>query len=222
MSRSRSALLPVLPAVRVLPAVAILALALATAGCGAADVPTSPGDGGSRPPAEPPTSSAVPEPDLPAGVTTTPAGTQLALGETATVAWRVGADRQGAVDLTVLGVQPAPVEAFDGWRLDGAAGEVAPYFVTYAVENVGDDDLAAAAMPLFLGYGEEGALVAASGFAATFPPCPSTPLPSPFGPGAATEGCLVYLAPNDQPVAAVAFQATGDVEPVTWGAVAPR
>lgn len=214
MSRSRSALLPT-----------IALLSLATAGCGAADAPGSPGDDGSRAAASPPTvptASAAPEPDLPAGVTTTAAGAQLALGETATVAWRVGTDRQGVVDLTVLGVQPAPVEAFDGWRLDGAAGELAPYFVTYAVENVGDDDLAAAAMPLFLGYGEEGALVAASGFAATFAPCPSTPLPSPFGPGAATEGCLVYLAPNDQPVAAVAFQATGDVAPVTWGAVAPR
>lgn len=211
MTRSRSALL------------AVVAL-LAVTGCGSGAAGSG-GDGGPTVAVPPPTSAATsaPElPELPDGVTTTAAGTELPLGEPATVAWRVGADRQAVVDLTVVGVQPAPLELFDGWLLNGVADEVAPYFVTYTAENVGDDDLGAAAMPLFLGYGEDGALVAASGFAATFEPCPSTPLPTPFGPGATTEGCLVYLAPNDQPVAAVAFQATGDVAPVTWGAVAPR
>ncbi|WZH53102.1 MAG: hypothetical protein PIR53_03685 [Nocardioides alkalitolerans] len=215
MTRSRSALLAVVGT-------------LAVAGCGGGGGASGPGgptpadDGGSTVAAPPPTSQATSAPALPDGVTTTAAGTELPLGEPATVAWRVGADRQAVVDLTVVGVQPAPLELFDGWLLNGVADEVAPYFVTYTAENVGDDDLGAAAMPLFLGYGEDGALVAASGFAATFEPCPSTPLPTPFGPGATTEGCLVYLAPNDQPVAAVAFQATGDVAPVTWGAVAPR
>jgi hypothetical protein len=211
MTRSRSALL------------AVVAL-LAVTGCGSGGAGSG-GDGGPTVAVPPPTSAATSAPELPEfpdGVTTTAAGTELPLGEPATVAWRVGADRQAVVDLTVVGVQPAPLELFDGWLLNGVADEVAPYFVTYTAENVGDDDLGAAAMPLFLGYGGDGALVAASGFAATFEPCPSTPLPTPFGPGATTEGCLVYLAPNDQPVAAVAFQATGDVAPVTWGAVAPR
>ncbi|MDR6172804.1 hypothetical protein QE364_001514 [Nocardioides zeae] len=220
MMRSRPALLA---------AVLTAGPALVLAGCGGsdgsdgADGPEGAGgDGGSTVAVPPPSAPTSAAPALPDGVTTTAAGTELGLGEQSTVAWQVGADRQAVVDLTVVGVQPAPLELFDGWLLNGVADEVAPYFVTYAVENVGDNDLAAAAMPLFLGYGAEGALVAASGFAATFEPCPSTPLPTPFEPGAATEGCLVYLAPSDQPVTAVAFQATGDVAPVTWGSVAPR
>ncbi|WP_447646435.1 hypothetical protein [Nocardioides zeae] len=213
MTRSR-------PAIRAAALAAALALALA--GCGGSDGSVSDGDGRPTVAVPPPSTSTPAALELPDGVATTAAGTELALGEPATVAWRIGADRQAVVDLTVLGVQPAAAALFDGWLLNGAADEVAPYFVTYTAENVGDDDLTAAAMPLFLEYGAEGALVAASGFAATFEPCPSTPLPSPFGPGASTEGCLVYLAPNDQPVASVAFQATGDVAPVTWGAVAPR
>ena len=59
-------------------------------------------------------------------------------------------------------------------------------------------------------------LIEASSFASTFKPCPSTPLPPNFKPGASAQVCLVFLSPRKGDLTAVSFRPTQEFNPITW------
>ncbi|MDT9595246.1 hypothetical protein RDV89_19315 [Nocardioides zeae] len=153
--------------------------------------------------------------EAPDGVTLTDPGSVLALGETATVAWQPNVDVVGVVEVRVEGVQPASVDAFDGWLVGGTAAQAAPYFVTVTLTNVGEGDLGRQSVPLYLER-QDGVLVPAARFGAEFPACASVPLPSPFEPDDTTTTCQVYLSEGAQELEALTFLPFDGFEAIRW------
>ena len=188
---------------------AVLALALVATGCGGDD-----GTDQAEPAAQssPGASSTVEVPD---SVELDEPGTELGFGETATVVHEPTLNRGSVLDLTVTRVQRARLADLADFSLDERARASTPYYVEVSVENVGEGDLGRARVPLWAVDGD-GRLVQASGFTAAFDPCPSGPLPEPFGPGDSVETCLVYLLPDRGRLDVVSYRPTQDFTPITW------
>lgn len=195
---------------RALPG-ALLALTLVAAGCG--------GDGDEEAPQEEPTAGGSPSPsstvEVPESVEIDEQGTQLGFGETATVVHEPTQNRGSVLALTVTKVQQARLADLSDFTLDERAQASTPYYVEVSVENVGEGDLGRAPVPLWAVDGD-GRLVQASGFTADFEPCPSGPLPEPFGPGESVDTCLVYLLPDRGDLEAVSYRPTQEFTPITW------
>ena len=180
-------------------------LAASLTACGGDDAPEP-----STSPDPAPTSAEKPD-----GVSTTAPGTALEHGETATLVWRPAADLVGALELTVEGVQERRASVFDGWVADDSLQAARPYFVRVALTNVGEDDLAGQAVPLYL-RDERDRLGAPWTVGGDFTPCQSGPLPEPFEAGASAEMCLVYLAPDDARIRDMVFEPTEGYDPIVW------
>lgn len=201
-------------------AVPVMCGVLALTACSSDD--TEPGD---DPSADPSTSESPEAGDayleVPDGVELTAPGSQLAVGESATVAWTPRKNLIGVLDLKVLKLAEASFKSFSGWQLDKQTRTTKPYFVTVKVTNSGDTDLGKLGVPLYIVDGDN-VLVSASTFASSFKPCPSTPLPKKFAPGQTARVCLVYLSPDKGDLTAVSFRPTQEFVPITWeGEVKP-
>ncbi len=176
--------------------------------------PTTAGNGNSSNP--PSTTSSV---AAPKGVTVTPQGTSLKLGQAATVAWQPDQKTVGAVQMAVRKQVQVPISTFRDFRLDGATRRSTPYFVYVSVKNVGPSDLGQVPVPLYL-LDHRHTLLQASTFQAQFPACPSRPLPKKFKKGSHATVCLVYFVPKHGKLVAMSFRPTEDYDAITWhGAV---
>lgn len=149
------------------------------------------------------------------GVELTEQGSELELGEPATVAWEPDQRTVGALEVVVQAVERAPMSVFGGWRLDDATRASAAYFVRAEVDNVGESDLSGVQVPLYAVDGDD-TLIQHSSFASRFRPCPSEPFPARFRPGRSTEVCLVYLVPDKGDLTAVSFRPVQAFDPITW------
>ena len=196
------------------------ALALGSfAGCAGGTATTNPSE------ASPETTSSATDPTasptdylpVPAGVSLTEPGTQLGLGDAATVAWRPRQDTVVTLDLTVQRIDVTSyAESFEGWVVTQDMKDQTPYFVHLAVRNVGAADAGGLLVPLY-GVDDTAILVEPLGFREEeFAPCPGGALPRRLAPGERTELCLVYLAPAGGELSAVAFDPAGELEPVSW------
>ena len=189
----------------------LVALALVTAGCGGSGGDDEPSPAAASPSTDLPTGDV----EIPSGVTPTKAGTELAFGEKATVAYEPNTSKSSVLDLTVQEVQAGRIADLAAFQLDATTTRSTPYYVSVRVENVGTGDLGGAAVPLFA-VDSEDSLVQPSTFTSAFDRCPSTPLPDEFGKGKKTSGCLVYLVPDGGELTAVSFRPLQDFEPITW------
>ena len=162
------------------------------------------------------TASASPYLPVPDGVTLTPQGTQLEVGDPAVVAYEPRQDEVGALDLTVTKLEKTTTKkTLSSWQLTDAQKASTPYFVHVTVENVGESDLGGRRVPLYV-VNEDNLLLESTPFASSFKACPSTALPKPFGPGKTAKMCLVYLAPDHGSLEAVSFRPDEDFNPITW------
>lgn len=153
--------------------------------------------------------------EQPDGVSATDPGTALEHGDPATLVWQPAADLVGALELTVEAVQERRASVFDGWVADDSLQAARPYFVRVALTNVGEDDLAGQAVPLYL-RDDRGRLGAPWTVGGDFTPCQSGPLPEPFEAGASADMCLVYLAPDDARIRDMVFEPTEGYDPIVW------
>src|SRR4051812_33942572 len=158
--------------------VPVLVAALALTAC------TGPGEtsvSGSAPAADPtpvvgsatgPTAAPGPTPYLPVPkhVVLTDPGSELGVGETATVAWRPRRGEVGVLDLDVRKLVAADIADLKDWRLDPAGRRSSLYFVTVTVANVGDQDLGGQRVPLYV-LDDANTLVGSSSFHTEFKPC---------------------------------------------------
>ncbi|WP_107772484.1 YajG family lipoprotein [Nocardioides sediminis] len=177
---------------------------LLVAGCSSGEPQAQPASGTTGPPS--------------AGATdagTTAPGTELALGDTATVAWRPAADVDALLELRVEEVTEARTRDFAGLVAAGATDGARPYYVDVTVTNAGDADLGGLAVPLYLRDTSD-ALGPPWGFAEPFEPCRSQPLPERFARGDTTTRCLVFLARAGAAYDAMVFWPTPDREAITW------
>ena len=114
------------------------------------------------------------------GVELTAQGSELAVGDSAVVAFEPRQDEVAVLDITVTRLEKTSFEeSFSGWQLDAATRKSNPYFVHATVKNVGGTDLGGRPVPLYIVDGRN-TLIEASGFASTFKPCPSKALPKKF------------------------------------------
>ena len=201
------------------PVRGLLALALAgtvaLSGCsGDSDEPSAgPGSGSSSASAS---ASAEPYLPVPDGVELTPPGSELGLGDPATVAYE---PRQGQVGVLAIKVNRLEKtsfrESFQGWKLDAATRRTNPYFVRARVSNVGDTDLGGRKVPLYIVDGKN-TLIEASTFNSTFKPCPTGVFPKRFRKGDSMNVCLVYLSPDRGELTAASFRPTEEFNPIVW------
>lgn len=194
------------------PPLAVLVSAALLAGCSGSDDPDASGSSGS------PSGSASASPYLPVpdGVTLTPQGTHLEVGDPAVVAYEPRQDEIGVLDLTVTKLERTTTKkTFAAWKLTDAQQKSTPYFVRVRVKNLGDSDLGGRRVPLYA-VNEDNLLLESTPFASSFEACPSTALPEKFGPGAKTNVCLVYLAPNRGSLEAVSFRPEETFDPIYW------
>ncbi len=189
----------------VLATVVTTVLAASLTACGGDDSPEP------SPTADPAPTSAV-EPE---GVSATEPGTALEHGDPATLVWQPANDLVGALELTVEAVQERRASVFDGWVADDSLEAARPYFVRVALTNVGENDLAGQAVPLYL-RDDRDRLGAPWTVGGDFTPCQSGPLPEPFEAGASAEMCLVYLAPDDARIRDMVFEPTEGYDPIVW------
>ena len=163
------------------------------------------------------TASTAEEPYLPVpgGVELTAQGSELGLGDEATVAYEPRQDEVAALDLRVTRIEKASFKLFVGWKLSKETLDTTPYFVHAKVGNVGKVDLGEERVPLYAVDGEN-RLIEYSTFESVFKPCPSTLLPAKFGKGEKTSTCLVFLAPDKGEVTAASFRPTEDFSPIVW------
>jgi hypothetical protein len=149
------------------------------------------------------------------GVTLTPEGSRLKVGDTARVSWQPTQKKTGVIAVTVTGLLRMPISAFSAWRLNGEVRHSTPYFVHATVRNLGRSDLSHVAVPLYL-LDHRQTLLQSSTFQARFTPCPSRPLPANFKRGHQTSVCLVYFAPHHGKLVAISFRPSEDFDAITW------
>lgn len=159
---------------------------------------------------------------VPVGVSLTPQGTSLRVGQRATVAYRPDQRSVGALAITITRLQSTTIrQSFSGWQIPDEARTSAPYFVRARVTNVGSSDLGGRPVPLYA-LDADDTLVEASRLLGRFTPCSGSVLPSRFAPGASTSVCLIYFVPRKGELAGVSFRPVQDFAPITWtGAVTP-
>ncbi len=154
---------------------------------------------------------------VPDGVELTEQGSELAVKESAVVAWKPQQDLVGVLDITVTRLEQTTLaESFEGWQLDVDAKKSTPYFVHATIGNVGDTDVGDQDVPLYA-VDSTDTLIQAQRFLAEFEPCPGNGVfAQTFGPDATKEVCLVYLIPNRGELTAVSFRPSQDFNPITW------
>ncbi|CAN5377700.1 hypothetical protein BH11ACT8_BH11ACT8_31150 [soil metagenome] len=210
---------------RVACAAALVAVA-SLSGCGG---PAEPSDEPSAEPSSTPTSSisssAAESPSegaaggylpVPAGVTLTEPGTELALKDAAVAAWEPRQGLVGVVDVTVARISVTTVKkSLRDFDLTDAQQASTPYFVQTVVANAGDTDLGARQLPVYL-LDSQGGLVPPTGVDPAFEACPGSTLPAIFAPGDKARSCLVFLVPEGRDVQLVMFRPPEGVVPLTW------
>jgi hypothetical protein len=175
-------------------------------------------DGGSPQSSDPessPTVEETPYLEVPEGVELTAQGSELAVGDRATVAYEPRQNAVGALDITVTSTEKASFSQFEGWELTKDTRSTAPYFVRATVTNVGDTDLGGRPVPLYIVDGEN-RLIESSVFTGTFKPCEGSTFPQKFKNGDKVKACLVYLAPDKGKLTAVSFRPDQEFDPITW------
>ncbi len=178
----------------------VTALALSLSACSPADPEDTP---------EQPTSHLE---FTPAG---TDPGTELDLGDKATLVWQPETSLTGVLDLSVDAVAEERPSVFDGWVRDDVMAASRPYFVSVTLRNTGEADLTGQDVPLYL-RDENGTLGAPWTLGGDFTACQSGPLPSPFTSGTKAEMCLVYLVPDGARIQDLVFEPTEGYDPITW------
>jgi hypothetical protein len=185
------------------------AMALVLTGCGGnGENP----DGDAAPTGTPSAEPYLPVPD---GVELTPQGSELAVGDTGTVAYELSQGKVGALKITVTSLEKASFDLFVGWELTKDIRKTAPYFVRAKVTNVGEVDLGKRPVPLYAVDGEN-RLIESSLFTGSFKPCDDASFPKRFKAGDTLKACMVYLAPGKGDLTAASFRPSQEFDPIVW------
>jgi hypothetical protein len=191
----------------------LVSSALILSGCGT--------DSEKKPSAKPSVDLPTGNVDVPEGVTLTEAGTELAFGETATVAYQPNTKRSSVLELTVRSVQTGQISDLAAYQLDAASKRSTPYYARVQVKNVGSGDLSRAAVVVYA-VDTTNSLVQPVSFNNVFKKCPSTRLPDGFTQGKSASVCLTYLIPKSRKLVEMSYRPLQEFAAITWkGAIKP-
>jgi hypothetical protein len=183
-----------------------VAAAVLLAGCGGDD---------SDAPADDASTAAEDYLPVPEGVELTAPGSELEVGEAATVAWEPDQETVGVLDITVTRMERASYKLFVGWKVSEENKQKTPYFVHAKVTNVGDTGLGGVQVPLY-GVDGDNRLLEASIFGSNFKPCPGEELPEKFRPDDTAKACLVFLAPDHGDLVGTSFRPEEEFAGIVW------
>lgn len=164
---------------------------------------------------ETPSAETTPYLDVPDGTDLTAPGTELSLGDSATVAFPLKQDVVGVVEMAVTRIDRGRVKDLAGFKLDERTRKSTPYYVRVKVTQAGDTKVAGAMPPLYVADGEN-RLIPATRFTSAFAPCPSRPLPKSLAQGSSATACWVYLLPQDGSLESMSFYPTDGFDPIVW------
>jgi hypothetical protein len=187
--------------------VVLLAPALMLSACGS--------DGNAKPKAEPSANLPTGNVEVPDEIELTEAGTGLRFGQPAFIAYQPNTSRSSVISLTVNSVQQGTLADFAAFQIPAATRKSRPYYVRFAIKNVGTGDIGKMGVPLYA-VDHTDSLVMPSSFTTRFAKCPSVPLPAPFGPGKTFAGCLVYFIPNGGTLVEMSYRPLQEFPPITW------
>lgn len=190
---------------------AALALVLGLAACGGSDEGSS--DTSSET-STPTTAETTPDSNGQSGALTPP-GTQLKVGEEATLAWVPFSEESATepekgieVGVTVEAIEKGSIDDFANIELEPEEEESTPYYVKFRIEALSGtepppDEEPYIAFDAIDDRGQEQSNVT---FIGDFETCENTDMPRPFTKGESFEACLAYLVPGG-----------GTIEKVEWG-----
>jgi len=153
--------------------------------------------------------------DVPPGLMVTEPGSELAVGDLATIAWSPRAGVVGALRIVVTRLRQGTIKDFSGFTVDAATKASTPYYVTATVTNAGVTDLGGVDVPLYL-VDTTDTLYGQNHFGGAFKPCAAKPLPKPFAARQEATVCLVFLVPDHGNLTAVSFRPSQAFDPITW------
>lgn len=154
--------------------------------------------------------------EVPDGVTLTKGGTTLTANKPASVVYQVGDKAASAITVTVSAVRKGSIKRdFTFFSLDDEAKASSPFYVDVTVKNEGPAGLGGAALPIFA-HDSSNTNLPANEIVGTFKPCPSSPLPKSFLPGATAKLCLVYLVAKGTALQSVSLQTGSTKDAITW------
>ena len=155
---------------------------------------------------------------MPEGVELTPQGSDLAVEESAVVAWEPRQDLVGVLDVTVTRLEQTTfAESFEGWQLDETTRKSTPYFVHATIKNVGESDVGGRDVPLVRRRRDRHPDPGVRPSRPSSSRAPATECsPRPSVPSGTKDICLVYLVPDGGELTAVSFRPSQDFDPITW------
>ena len=170
-------------------------------------------------PSKEPTSTASPteasSSGVPEGVALTEPGSQLAFGDSATVAYEVRG-KGSVLELTVSSAKQGQLKDFVGFDMsDPLQKNASYYYVRVAVTNKGDKRFGGVEVPLW-GISGTNTLLPPVKFTSAFKKCPTDALPATFAPGATFRTCLVFLSPNKGSLEGVSYRPLASFDPIEW------
>ncbi|MGB7686208.1 MAG: hypothetical protein WBL45_10565 [Solirubrobacterales bacterium] len=195
-------------------AAASLALILGLAACGGSDDSSS-SDSSSETSSTPTTAETTPDSSNSQGGALTPPGTQLKVGEEATLAWVPFSEESATepeegidVKVTVEAIEKGSIDDFANIELEPEEEESTPYYVKFKVEALSGTEPPPEEEPYiaFDAIDDRGQEQSNVTFIGDFETCENTDMPRPFTNGESFEGCLAYLVPGG-----------GSIEKVEWG-----
>lgn len=125
-------------------------------------------------------------------------GTELELGETATVVWHPNQKVEATIGLTVNRIDRGPLKDIRAIKITPPLKNPRLYYVRATMENKSETNLGGFT-PLGLLYLDDGSdvLTPAADLRVTFKPCDLKPLPKAFRPGKKVDICLVYAVSTE-------------------------
>jgi hypothetical protein len=127
------------------------------------------------------------------------AGTELEVGEEATVPFLIPEGPEVPVALTVTAIEQGDMADLADFELPAGLEDATPYYVRFSYTNMGEEDLANHQLAGFVGIDESGEAVMPSmtmGGSEPFSLC-QNPAPAEMGNGVSQDGCLMFLIEGD-------------------------
>jgi hypothetical protein len=152
--------------------------------------------------------------DVPAGVTLTPAGSTVKVGDAASVVYEVD-DAASAITLRIMAVRKGTMKDFRFFSLDAASRSSTPYYVDVAVRNEGPAGLGGVTLPV-LAHTASNTVYPPNELVGTFKPCPSSALPKSFLEGATAQLCMIFLLPKGETLRTVDLQTGSEADAIHW------
>lgn len=153
--------------------------------------------------------------DVPTGVTLTDGGSDIAIGKSATIVYRVTDKARSALTVTVQKIKKGSMKDFRFFSLDKESKKSTPFYVTATVKNEGPAGLGGAVVPLY-SHDSSDALSPPNELVGNFAPCPGGSLPKSFLPGSTAKVCLVYLIQPGATLVSLDLKAQDQKDAISW------